>query len=956
MALQQTIVEIPLGVGLQTKMDPKVVPPGSLLTVENGEFDETGAVSKRNGYTALTASKLVSGTIASGKVLATYGDELVMTDGEQLYSYSSEAAKWVPRGTCVAAGIKTQRVPSSAASQIATSGIFTLFFTSSVAAAHGYTAVMWSSDAGGVYATIYGTTTGAVVVDCVQLATAAARRRVVVVASGTKIFFLYPTPANMKMQYFDTAAPASGLSAASNLVTNVNAVPAFDAVDYDGAGTCVMTYRNTTGGGQMSTVKFTTAGVTAGPTVTAVTANNHLAVVVSAAGDVYTAYEDGAGNDLYCFALTSALAAKFASTLIDSNTDIIRISGIEQSAGSILWVFGDAAGAGSQMIIRKGAISSAAAVSGVGTVLRGANVGSGLFASGSALYFVAISDGSYVPAGAWLVNTSGEICGTILPGFASSAAVYSAPGQIVSLGGGIFLTVVPAKFATANPYLPVEVRFEMGRRADPVTFAQSLYIPGAQLWQYDGAQVVEHGFSVAPTCTASDSGADALANGDYSVCVVYEWYDSRGRRHQSAPSVAANVTTAGGLSNIAVVAQTLRLTNKTGVRIVLYATDIGGTTFYRVTDSANDKTADTVTLNFGTVVSLTDNEILYTDGGILENGAPPGMQSLAVRGRRLYGVTPDGKVNYTKDLVDGEGAAFVQETTVRALEDDGGDEWALAAMDSALVAFGEGSIQALTGEGLDDTGSSDTLSQPQRIQTLSARVGNTPVLSTAEGVWFKGSAGVQRLSRSLVVEPIGAAVEDHVALTLVSAVYVPAKNQIRFGHSDGVTLVYDVLSGQWSTFTNHSQVAASFWGTTPCILLSSGVVWQQSAGFTDGDAASITMTLVTPWIKLAGLQGFQRLYYASILGEYRSSHTLTLTPYLDYSQTAGTPLVQSTTTLTTGDPLQMRHHIGVQCEAVKLKIVDSVQAGTKESYTLAALALEIGGMGGIFRQGASKTF
>jgi hypothetical protein len=956
MALQKQIIEVPLGAGVQTKADPKVVQPGSMLVVENGEFDELGAVSKRNGYTALTQSTLSGGSISAGAVLAKYGDELVMLDGSTLYTYSSEASKWVSRGTCAMAGMKTRRVPASAAAQMADASTD---FTAGMAAAGGYTAVIWSTSSGGVYATVYGTTTGAVIVACTQLATAADRVRVSAVASGAKIFLLYVTGANMKMQYFDTSAPGSGLTSATNLVTDVDSGSAFeqcfDAKDFDGAGTCVVAYRNT--GNNLAVAKFTTAGVTASTTA-AVDPYIHIGVVVSAASDIYIGYRDRVSSDFYCLALTSALASKFGATLVEALDNCSRIFGIEQSTNSILWVYGNLAST-TVFQIRKATVSSAGAVSGAALVVRGANPASGLFSSGGVIYLVAQSNGSSNELGtnaAWLINTSGEVCGSALAGFAAKGSPYSTQSTICSLGSGVYATVIPAQFDTDNPYLPVEVRIEMGRRCEPVEFAQSLCIPGAQLWQYDGTNVVEHGFPVIPVASSAQGASGSLADGSYQICVVYEWYDATGRRHQSAPSTAVTQTVAagGGTAKVVATAQTLRLTNKTGVKIVLYATEASGTTFYRFTSTDNDKTADTVTIDYTSSSGLNNNEILYTNGGVLENGAPPGMQSLTVRGPRLYGVTFDGTVNYTKELVDGEGAAFVTETLVRELTSDGGDEWALATLDSALVALGEGSVQIITGEGLNDTGTSDTLSQSQSVQTSLGRYGNTPVVASEDGVWFKTAAGIALLTRSLTVEPMGAPVEDYASLTTVSAVVVPNKRQIRFGHSDGSTLVYDYLAKAWAVFTNHTQVSACYWGTTYCLLTSAGAVWQQSTGFEDPSSTDITRTLETPWIKLSGLQGFQRLWYASILGEFRSAHTLTVTPYLDYGSTAETARSLALTG-SSGDLLQFRFHLGKKCEAVKFKIVDSAMSGTKESCTLTSLSLEIGMKSGAYKLASGKT-
>lgn len=152
MPLERQNVAVPFVGGLETKQDPKTVPPAKLLSLVNGTFAAPGKLKKRNGYKALGSNIVspVSGDdIGSGLAkmiiaglgqddpllghrydgtdlgyylltyvgpaaqtlpaqvtqgnLATFGGELVSLagDGQNLLSYSPDASGWVSKGPFV---------------------------------------------------------------------------------------------------------------------------------------------------------------------------------------------------------------------------------------------------------------------------------------------------------------------------------------------------------------------------------------------------------------------------------------------------------------------------------------------------------------------------------------------------------------------------------------------------------------------------------------------------------------------------------------------------------------------------------------------------------------------------------------------------------------------------------------------------------------------------------------
>lgn len=970
MALAKQILEIPLGAGVDTKSDPKVVGPGSLLVAENGEFTEPGAIRKRNGYTALTKSRLDGGNISAGAMLATYRDQLVAFDGDYLYTYASTAAGWAQKGRCRLVGAKTNRI-----------GLGSVNYATSVdvASTGGITVYAWKN-ASGANASVIDEATGAEIQSGTNV-DSASDTQVRVVASGAYIYLVFVRTANVRMYALNTASPGSWASVV-NIATDAGGGRAFD-VGSLGSGNAVCAYE--TSSNEINVIKFNSTGATDGPTTIAENPASQIGVTVTAAQDIHLAYRQATTNYVRCTALDSDLASLFSPATIETDATADMFVGVENVTDTVQWIY-NATASSSYRRVRYFSVDNAGSASSADVMARSVSVASRPFVYGSFTYFLAhyasqasvvaadVGDAAYL-----LMDTDGNVCGRVLTGNAPSEALVGIAGSLwpssaVALASGRYVFGVPAAYSQnvlidSDDYtvgglvpIPTWAEFDFTFRGEPAESRETLYIPGAQLNEFDGGRVHENNFHCVPYVQASTAGTGgSLSDGSWQFAVVFAYFDGRGEIHWSAPSVPVTVTLSGGGSaqKITLVIPYLRLTAKESVRVFVYATEDGGSTLYEISEQYNDPTTDAFTLEITSTLltGITDNRILYTNGGVLENGPAPAMQSVVRRGKRLYGVSHDGVVHYSKERVTGEGAAFVPETLVTSLVQDGSDEWRLAVMDGNLVAVSERGIQIVTGDGFNDVGVLGNLSEPQVIATDVGLIAKTPVLSTKEGVYFRSRKGICRLGRSLEVEYVGAPVEGYNSLTMVSAALVPTKNQIRFGHSDGSTLVYDYLLNRWSVFTNHNQVGAAYWGSTYCLLKSDGTVWQQSTGFEDPSSTAITMAVETPWAKLSALQGFQRVFYVSVLGEWRSAHTLSLKTHYNYEPSAAeTKTFNAATGFTPGQPLQVRHHLGKKCTAAKWRIEDSAQAGTKESFALTALSLELGGLGGVFRQGSAKTF
>ena len=98
MPLQYQQIQLSFASGLSLKTDKFQIQAGKLSVLENGRFSKAGAICQRNGFSSLPRTT-TDGTAPVGAVaLATLGSDLVLADGESLYSYSPAISQWARRG------------------------------------------------------------------------------------------------------------------------------------------------------------------------------------------------------------------------------------------------------------------------------------------------------------------------------------------------------------------------------------------------------------------------------------------------------------------------------------------------------------------------------------------------------------------------------------------------------------------------------------------------------------------------------------------------------------------------------------------------------------------------------------------------------------------------------------------------------------------------------------------
>lgn len=354
------------------------------------------------------------------------------------------------------------------------------------------------------------------------------------------------------------------------------------------------------------------------------------------------------------------------------------------------------------------------------------------------------------------------------------------------------------------------------------------YMAGAVPAYFDGQFVSEMQAQYAPVITsATESGSGTLTNGTYTYKATYEWVDYTGLLHRSAPSAAVSVTIAAGKDATVVVAtsqiQMHRARYEEGAgattsnddnvyRIVLYRTKASGTVYYKVaTYEVTQATASTVTFTDTEEDStLSDETLLYTTGGILENVAPPASVDIALGNKRLWLIDAEDqrRIWFSKPLQPGIAPEFSDSLTLVCDK----KITAIEVLDDKLVCFARDDIFVVAGEGPDATGVG-SFSGPTPLESPVGCTNVASIAKTGDGIYFASARSIELLTRSLQVlePPIGAALRDtYSATAIVSADYCALDDEVRFlcNTTANSVLVWNMRRKTWSTwdFLNYPNI------------------------------------------------------------------------------------------------------------------------------------------------------
>lgn len=997
MALQKQVIPIPFAQGIDTKSDPKQVVPGKLISLFNGVFQSAKRILKRNGFTSKSKSIFGGGSIANGVGLKSYENEIDLLDGDNFFSYSKSKDKWTNVGTLK---------PMTVASQEITSNIARICWQDSAynsAGYYGYAYVLSNNTSSAtdhpLRISITDASTGSVIID--QQVSANVGYGVKILSIGNYLIAIYQDVASAAIKYsaVDVTNPSVILSAVT-IATDINNDVTFDAcvvnnviyLAYQSTGVDKIGFYYLTSSLFLSSRGNAATG--------ALIADGGLSIVGDASNNIWFFYVDRASQTLYGVIFTEFLATiLLANTTINTNVELassFNVAGfVRGTVAQILYTICPASTINTKnQYIKITALTISGSAGSSVVFKRSVGLYGKPFLDNGIFYIVAaysrLSSGSsitYPQPTLYIISETTAVVARLLSNqldyfqpvsFISGNNVAVPLSNTNSIASRLFemsslrgYTIGSTTIVTNEPILLVgnaltALTINFNKTPDASTIALDLNISGGMLWTYDGNSLFENNFNTFPDYLdlTESLGTGGLSVGTYQYVAIYEWIDAKGNHYRSGISPQVQITTTAPNSSVSVVVPTLRLTQKSQVQIALYRSSANGTTLRRVTQSPltgtsyNDPSVDSITILDGLDdVRQAGGDILYTTGGEVENIPPPATNSLTTYRSRLILFPSEQTTSfwYSKEVVPGFPAEF-SDFFVQNIDEIGGAIVGGIQMDDKLIIFKANNIFYMTGQGPANNGSNNDFSTPFLINSDVGCIDRGSIVLMPNGVMFKSNKGIYLLDRSLAANYIGAEVESYNPQTVTSAQLMKDVNQVRFTLNSGVCLVYDYYFSQWSVFSNISAVDSCSFENKFTYLKSDGTVLEETPGQYNDDGAFIPLSLTTAWLSMAGIQGFQRVYKALLLGDKKGSHTLVVKVRRDFNSTV---LQTDNIDATAINPsvYQWRIFPIVQkCEAIQLEISDSQSSAFNEGFDISDLTLEVGTKSGAFKMPASQSF
>jgi hypothetical protein len=996
--------------GLDTKRDEKLAQ--GMLALKNGRFAKGGTIETRLGFGELSRRVGLDGSeIASGSSLAVLAGELLQLARGRLLSWSENVEAWIDKG-----GVSNLHATLTP--------VYKNTYTQSnpdAARAGGFALYAWADTRGGVYLRVVDEATGTeTLADSLVDAEGSLPR---CIAIDDRLFVCYVKNhggvASFCASYVDARAPDTivALGALEANVFPTQASQRLDVCESPLAHSAVFAY---TKDATHVFVGFLKKDGTIGSGATFFPDPATLAIDATAGLEIDFLYNSfiyvlhaTAVPSVRVLSLTGALAIQHADVLVEA-ADAVQVTMAEsrQFEGSIEVYYEVTAALAYNHSVRRAVIDGVtlAVTSGPADLRRSVGLAAQAFLHDDTVHVPLLHDSSPAAATEGLQNTyflatgDGTIVGRIASGTADRLQQKQLPSVLaVDAENFFWLAPVRTQFATGGGLVVsyslvglARVDLEFSVRTRFAQAGEGLLLSGGVLGYFDGQSVTELGYHLFPENFSGVSAAGgSLEAGRRSFVVVWTFYDAKGQRHQSAPSQPLQIDSALN-EKVTLTIPTLRLTDKiaprTNVQALVYSTDADGT-IYRLTPNGdattpntgivyNDPTVDTITFVRKVAdAGIQSFEELYTEGGVLENDTPGAASLLASTKQRTFvaGTEIPRRTFLTKQVLPTFGPEF-SDALYFDTDASGGDPTAIAAMDEKLVVFKPSQIEIVEGEGPDTTGANGSFSIPGLLTVDVGCAAPDSIAVTPAGLVFQSAKGIYLLTRSLETQYVGAPVEAYNDRVITGAVLVADRNEVWFVASD-VILVWNYFFNTWDVneITGLSDaVALVLWQDRLAILDADGTVFVESSDSYVDENIPVRMTLGTEWIKTAGLQGFQRVRRAHLLGDYFSAHRLRIRVAYDYqpffSEThtfdPSTGAIVSTTfgdDTPFGDPegepfggsadtvYQFRFRLGRQkCQAVRFEVV--VLGSTPgKAVSLTALSLEWGEKRGLRKLRGAKT-
>jgi hypothetical protein len=509
------------------------------------------------------------------------------------------------------------------------------------------------------------------------------------------------------------------------------------------------------------------------------------------------------------------------------------------------------------------------------------------------------------------------------------------------------------------------------------------------------------------TAITMNSNVSGLQVEGANIVLVWRWFDEKGQIHRGAPSTPKTVTSLVSVAPFHPRKLTLPRCYPTGflgdrftepeVEVYLYpngtlpAPDVAEYRLIGVVPTEPDPSDEgrvyialcvssilvpvirpryAVSIAYSTWTAATVP--LYTDSGELEAWPSPPLLDVVSTQSRLWGLNAEGarlSIWYTKPMAAGRAPEWSPLLTIDVPQ-EGGDCVALAALDDKIVALKRRQIFVFTGDPGDQAGDGSSMQRPRLV---SGDVGCVNVNSVVEGpfgVAFQSERGWYTLSRGLELTFIGDAMTSAfdadwaiatVPLPYVeTSVLVPSESEVRWavtqgrGSNDALCAVWNYHANRWCVQTAYdARSLALVDGDQWRLGYGASIVYQETPDAWTAFAGQ-TQEMLSPWLKVNGLAGFQRVWRIVLTLRWYSG-TVVVQTSVDYKpQTEVTKTWSAVTLATLVDATTRLVQLDIRptvqrCEALRIGI-GGLDTDQGRGYEVVGCQLEVGTKKGAFKK------
>lgn len=977
MAIEKQNFSISFGQGLDTKTDPRQVIPGKLEVLQNSHFVSGNELTKRNGNQQLAAN-----ATGVGRSCSAYNDELVSFDNTNLYDYQSANATTLSKGYSQPIDIATQFVLQPPPNGIKATGN-----PIDIAINGGYTLYTYN----GTFYSIIDTATGNVLVAPTSITnTSADTNNVAVKAFALGVYFVmtYVNRTAGLIEY--VAIPIATITTPNSAVSidTINGVAASSATiyAYDGvvnAASSKLYLSYGRGSSQIRTLIITSAlAISTSQTTTIANDPRTIAIWLDefpTTPNVWIAYYDATAGNIRYYVLTATTLSSFlALTTVGTVATVTNIVGITiGGAGHLSALYYEREPTALKQTIQYASLTDAGVVDAAhlfqlnGSLISkpwqvGGNtsynyivVGYIPLATTQATYFVM---NHHVYNSGFLNTSAPNVAAKLSSGnaqpyidynnavrtcfFVCSVASLSSTKFEFPLSRATTLTTVNGNVFSQYSIIKNVIDFSNNNSYQFQTLASVLNYTGGYLQMYDGEFPVENNFHLSPLLPILNQGTGGSMDPSqtYQYVAVYRWTDSKGNIHRTSSPV--NGQAIGSDTQITVTVNCLNFTEKANGTVWI---DIfrntptgpsGGPTnvFYKVnnlTANVTGSTTTTDTVNYvdqAADATIIGNEILYTNGGIVQDTGGPPCSGITTYQSRLWVIDAEDRnlLWFSKQVLETTSVEMSADFTY-SVDPRFGDCTAISVLDDKLIMFKNNAMFYLTGAGPDNTGANDDFSDATLISSNCGCVDPRSVVIMQDGLMLKSNKGIWLLDRGLGLSYIGASVEAFNASHVTGGELIANSTQVQFTLDDSTTcLMYDYFYKQWSVYLNHNAVGCTVYENLFTYIDPSGHIFQENPGVYSDNGIPIYQSLTTSWLSLSGLQGYQRIYRLFFLAKYLSAHSVTFGIAYNFNTAIAQTVPFDATALnaSTGtDVEQCQVNIDLQkCQAIQITITETADS------------------------------